>query len=95
MAEWIKTSGERITVTPKSGKKKFKLEELQEYVGGFIELVRLPGRYNHMVVNEEGKIHGLPFNEVATAIIASVSDQLLAGTGMIVGDVLIVGPGEM
>lgn len=94
MAELIKTTGERTEVTPKSGKKKFKLEELQEYVDGYIEVVRLPGRRN-MVLNEEGKIHGLRFNAVATAIIAGISDQLLAGTGPIVGDVVICGPGEL
>lgn len=97
MAVWIKANGEREEVFPPNPKgikrPKFKLDDLQRYVGGYIELVRL-NRNRKMWVNEEGKIHGLPYNAEATAIVAGVSDQLLAGTGMIVGDVLITEPGE-
>jgi hypothetical protein len=90
MAEVIKTTGERIIVAPKSGKKKFTLEELQGYVGGYIEAVYLPKR-RVMVVNEEGKLRGLPFNQIATAMVMEAGQIV----GPIVGDVIICGPGEM
>lgn len=55
----------------------FALEEVQKMVGGYIELVQLqtpvkfsddPQEYTMMVLNEEGKLRGLPFNAVATGI---------------------------
>ena len=98
MATWIKADGTREAVLPANpkGKKKpkFALEELQRYVGGYIEMVRL-GRRGIMWVNEEGKLMGLPYNAAATEIVGSVSYQLLAGTGVIVGDVLITEAGEV
>lgn len=77
MAKWIKANGETKEVEPKN-KKDFQLKELQEFVGGYIELVHLEGN-KEMVVNEEGLIYELPANEEAS---------LLAGT-LIVGDVLV------
>ena len=71
-------------------KPKFKLEELQRYVGGYIELVRLP-KHRNMVVNEEGKLRGLGINYKATEIVQKEA----ARPEIIVGDVLICGPGEM
>lgn len=67
MAKHIKASGEIVEVKPKNGKD-FKLKELNEFVGGYIEIVYL---YNSeiMVVNEEGKIKNLPLNEKATNIV--------------------------
>ena len=44
----------------------FSLAELQEYVGGYIELVRMDQTL--MVVNEEGALLGLPVNYRASAI---------------------------
>lgn len=40
---------------------KFDLEELQKYVDGYIETVPLDGK-TIMVLNEEGKCKGLPYN---------------------------------
>ena len=52
---------------PPAGKT-YTLEELQKAVGGYIEIVHPgDGRYL-MVVNEEGKLHGLPPNPRATAL---------------------------
>ncbi len=48
-------------------KKEFTLEELQGFIGGNIEIVRLPSGLS-MVVHEIGKALGLPKNERATAI---------------------------
>ncbi len=46
------------------------LTELQSYVGGFIEYVRLPLGNGHkqMVVNEEGLLDGLETNDKASRI---------------------------
>ena len=65
---------------------KFTLEELQDYVGGYIEIIYLAGRGGSpnndptiMVVNEEGLLDKLKYNEKAAEI-------ALHG---IVGDVLV------
>lgn len=77
-AKIYKTTGEVIEVEPENGKD-FKLEELQEIVHGYIELVNLSST-QYMVVNEEGLLIGLPLNLSAT---------ILYEKGIIVGDVLI------
>ncbi len=51
-------------VHPKNGTD-FKLDELQDFVGGYIEIIHLnDGRI--MVINEEGKLLDLPVNLLAT-----------------------------
>lgn len=53
-----------VEVQPKNGTD-FQLEELQDYIGGYIEIVYFKdGRM--LVVDEEGKLKGLPFNVGAT-----------------------------
>lgn len=84
MAIWIKSVGTRTEVQPENGKD-FKLNELQRYVGGYIELLTLTG-FRFMVVNEEGKLLGLPINAKASAIY---------GYDTIVGDVLICNDDEI
>lgn len=88
MAQWIKTTGETTEVAPKKGKK-FKLEELQEYVGGYIERIDL-GFSQNMIVNEEGKLLGLPFNKTASAM--TINSK--SGAHVIVGHALICKGGE-
>lgn len=46
------------------------LNELKELVGGYIELVHVlfDGRARQMIVNEEGHLLDLPYNESATRI---------------------------
>ncbi len=44
----------------------YSLQLLQDLVGGYIEFVSLPDFGLEMVVNEEGKISGLPMNLVGT-----------------------------
>jgi hypothetical protein len=78
-AEWIKTDGTVVEVKPSKGKH-FNLQELQKFVGGYIELVYLPNN-RIMVVNEEGKVDGLPVNERAT--------NMITFDDVIVGDVLV------
>lgn len=81
---FILGSDGKITATkPKNGTD-FSLEELQAIVGGYIEIVTLDEEHL-MVVNEEGKLQGLPLNINASAI-------YLAKTHIkdsIVGDVLV------
>lgn len=77
MAQIIKTTGEIIETEPSNGTD-FSLTELQAVVGGFIEVVHLPdGRL--MVVNDEGKLNGLPINPKASELYPDI----------IVGDVLV------
>ena len=77
MAQIIKTTGEVIETEPRNGED-FSLDELQGIVGGFIEIVHLAdGRV--MVVNEEGKLDGLPVNQKASDLYPD----------LIVGDVLV------
>lgn len=68
MAQLIKSNGEIIDITPINGHD-FKLEELQQYVGGLIEVLHMKHR-RLMVCNEEGRIYGLPVNHLATKILA-------------------------
>ena len=78
----IKTDGTKIKVAPDA--KTYTLEEMQEIVGGYIEFVWLSPFYL-MVVNEEGKLNGLPMNETATDLLRLYKDT----TDFIVGDVLV------
>lgn len=64
MAKVIPAVGEPYEVQPKNGKY-FVLKEMQEIVGGYIEIIHL-GNDKLMVVNEEGKLEGLPWNDEAT-----------------------------
>lgn len=96
MAQHIKANGEIIEVKPKDGKR-FNLEELQGFVGGFIEHLAL-GRVSqrkllgqHMFLNEEGKLQGLPFNERATELARTAG---ISFNDFIVGDVLVVNAEE-
>lgn len=84
MAEIIKTDGTRQPVQPANGTD-FKLEEMQAIVGGDIELVFLNDT-DIMVVNEEGKVHGLKHNPTATRIFKENHPSL---SDYIVGDVLV------
>lgn len=64
------------------------LDLIQRCVGGYFEVVR-PARLQHqfphvlMLVNEEGKLRGLPLNILATYLFKCPQD-------VIVGDVLLV-----
>lgn len=60
-------NGDFQETQPKNGTT-FELEEMQEIVGGYIEVIRLKdGRL--MIVNEEGLLQGLPVNIEATNIL--------------------------
>jgi hypothetical protein len=62
----IKTDRTIKIVEPENGKS-FTLKELQEYVGGMVDIQHLPdGRVIYL--NDNGKIEGLEKNEIATEI---------------------------
>jgi hypothetical protein len=45
------------------------LEAVKELVGGWVQLIRCPRNPDwQMLVNEEGNLHGLPYNEEASEI---------------------------
>jgi uncharacterized protein DUF3846 len=66
MATILYANGEIKEVSPVNGTD-FQLKEVQAIVGGYVEVVYLKdGRI--MIVNEEGKLDGLPCNEQATKL---------------------------
>ncbi len=62
----LKTDGTVQDYPPANGKH-YTLAELQAAVGGYIELVHLDDNLA-LVLNEEGKLHGLPVNERASEL---------------------------
>lgn len=85
MAMLLRTDGTTQTLEmPASLTRAERLKLMQDTVGGWIEVVRLPdGKL--LVVDEEGKLRDKPYNEAATAIAA----PRLTGD-FIVGDALLV-----
>lgn len=78
----IKATGDVQVVDPENGTD-FTLEELQGFVGGNIEIVRVPDDSDRIIIlNEEGKLDGLPINMKATDLYQNPYD-------VIVGDVLV------
>ena len=81
----------------------FELEELQKLVGGYIEV--LPdiidlrninghetgnvGVWKLMVVNEEGLILGLPYNEQATNLLTHFNPYGIRGTAVLMDEGLL------
>ena len=64
---WIGADGKCKNVLPKNGVT-YTLKELQKYVGGYIEIVPTQAQRIVFVVNEEGRINGLPLNNTASEI---------------------------
>lgn len=88
-AQLIKTNGEETDIEPEDGKF-FGLEELQRYVGGYIEVHTLDdGRL--IVINEDGLLMGLPQNPLATV---AAHNLFTTGRG-VVGDVVICNSDQM
>tara|TARA_R110002167_G_scaffold135451_1_gene321894 strand:+ start:7871 stop:8143 length:273 start_codon:yes stop_codon:yes gene_type:complete len=48
-------------------KSPFTLDQLQKLVGGYIEVLELKDN-TQLIINEEGKMMGLPYNDTATQI---------------------------
>lgn len=68
VASVLKTDGSIEEVAPKNGTD-FQLDELKGFVEGYIEIVYLRDG-SLLVVNEEGKIHGLAPNALASILYA-------------------------
>ena len=90
MARLITTDGITKEVKPISGTK-FSLKELQNYVGGFIQMLPLPDK-SMAFCNEEGLLHNLPQNVEATSVISGIFKR---PTQVFVGDVVICTPNEV
>jgi len=59
------------------------LREMQDLVGGYIEVLWLKDG-NVLVVNEEGKINGLDYNETATEVIQENGmDDIIVGNAIL------------
>lgn len=84
MAKLYKTTGEIVEVEPENGSD-FSLEELQSFVDGYIEVAFLD-KERVIVINEEGKIKNLPYNENATA---EYNKVMRCRADYIAGDALI------
>ena len=84
MAKIYKTNGEVVDVTPKNGKK-FELEEMQAIVGGYIEIYYVNDNKDLLIINEEGKIHGLDYNEKATELFRKAynTDDFIVGNALV------------
>ena len=84
MAKLYKTNGEIVEVEPENDSD-FSLEELQSFVDGYIEIAYLDNE-RVIVINEEGKIKNLPYNENATA---EYNKAMKCRADYIAGDALI------
>lgn len=84
MAKIIRANGEIETIKPKNGKD-FQLQELQSIVGGYIEIINLDATNRLMVVDEEGKLKGYPYNEKATELIHNETflDDFIVGNVLV------------
>jgi hypothetical protein len=89
MAIVLHVDGTQAAVAPRCAPS-FTLEELQVLVGGSIEVVAL-GDGRLLVLNEEGKLEGLPYNEQATQL----ARGCLFPGDVIVGTVVVVTEQEL
>jgi len=88
MATHILADGLTLEAVPANGKS-FTLEELQGFVGGYIERLVLPtGQI--LFLDEEGKLKGKAINPFATFITRGI----VADEDMVVGDVILCTPEE-
>jgi hypothetical protein len=94
MALLLKADGRIEIVLPQGGE--FTLTELQDFVGGYIEMLKIhgsvdgfDGEFEMMFCNEEGKLKGLPINLIATVL------YVYGSRDPVVGDVLLCKPGEV
>lgn len=80
----IKPDGGIVEVCPNNGTD-YSLEELQNFVGGYVQICR--GADCIFVCNEEGKLKGLPVNYAATT--TAHRTKALALGDFFVGNVLL------
>jgi hypothetical protein len=85
MAKLVTTNGQTLDVQPRN--EVFNLKELQEFVGGNIQMLRMPTGKT-LVCNENGFNLDLPINKLATLLVQKGYNG--AKTQDFVGDVLFV-----
>ncbi len=90
MAKFIKVDGSETIVVSASGKT-FTGEELRGYVGGWLEMLRLPSG-EWLVLDEEGKLKGKPVNQRGTLLGRACGT---APCDHIVGDILVCSESEI
>jgi len=86
-AEIIRANGDRMFVEPEN-KKNFTLNELQGFVGGYIQIIETTDD-RLMIINEEGKLNKLPTNGIATAYYKYGKKEI------IVGDVVVINKNQI
>ena len=64
----IDPSGSRVEATPTHANGKWAFSDFQNFVGGYVEVVRLPGA-KVALVNEDGVALGLAPNPAASAML--------------------------
>jgi hypothetical protein len=65
------------------------LKEMQEMVGGYIQLIPMQKTQEFMVVNEDGLPNGLPYNKLAQIYLHRNAPNY-ADNNIIVGDVFLI-----
>ena len=68
------------------------LKEAQAFVGGYVEGISMPNG-DYLIVNEEGKLKGLPFNEQASKLWKDTFDNDNYMTGrndFVVGNAILI-----
>tara|TARA_R110002012_G_scaffold60312_3_gene157978 strand:- start:1397 stop:1666 length:270 start_codon:yes stop_codon:yes gene_type:complete len=86
-AQIINTYGDVKSVKPKNNNT-FTLKELQSYVDGYIQIVKTRDD-RLMIMNEEGKINNLPYNEIATSLYIYGSHDVVVGNVLVTDKELI------
>lgn len=67
MGRIIKADGTSVEVSPANGRD-YSYEELTKIVGGYIEIIPCKKAGDILVINEEGKLENLPYNDEATLL---------------------------
>lgn len=81
----ITPNGKVSRVAPKT------LSELQNIVGGYVQVISLPKCEHEMYVNEDGIALGLPYNSIASKLCIDMETGL-APMDFIKGNAVVVGP---
>lgn len=83
MAEIIYPNGSSVYIEPRNGKH-FKLEEIQEIVGGYVQAITLYSG-DLLLMDEDGKDKDYPRNDRATVMLAGagIPDDTVVGTVLV------------
>lgn len=91
-ARIIRANGVIEPVAPADGRS-FSAEEINRIVGGHFEIVHTAGKAGALLVmNEDGKMLGLPVNQTATALLDEAGG---CAFDLVVGDCLLCFPDQI